>query len=49
MCINYCMLIYILESVEAAFTSNDGCTFDYVINCAGETKLDQTEAVNAMQ
>jgi hypothetical protein len=38
--------IFIIESVANAFSTPDGTTFDFVINCASETKLGQTEAVS---
>ena len=37
--------IFALDSVKNAFNCDDGTTFDFVINCAGETKLGQSEAV----
>lgn len=37
-----------LESVAQVFRCSDGSSFDYVINCAGETKFEQTEAVSAL-
>ena len=39
-------VIFFTESVANAFSSPDGTTFDFVINCASETKLAQTEAVS---
>lgn len=37
--------MFILASCELAFSCENGETWDYVINCAGETKSNQTDAV----
>lgn len=36
------------ESISSVFESQNGSCFDYVINCAAETKLGQTEAVSPL-
>ena len=38
-------MVWFLESVENAFKT-DGPPFDFVINCAGETKYGQSEPVS---
>lgn len=40
-------MIFISASVAKAFHTDDGTIFDYVFNCAAETKLAQTEAVSS--
>ncbi len=40
-----CVFCVFLESVSNAFECQDGGHFDYVINCAAETKAGQTETV----
>lgn len=37
---------FILDSCKTAFEPDEsGCSFDYVVNCAGETKSGQTDPV----
>ena len=36
----------ISESVASVFQTEDGKPFDFVINCAAETKYGQTESVS---
>lgn len=37
--------VVLAESCKNAFHSSDGSTWDYVVNCAGETKSGQTDPV----
>lgn len=41
----FLMALLILESCKNAFQPCDGLSWDVVVNCAGETKLGQTDPV----